>query len=71
MEATGRLAGGIAHNFSNVLTTVIAACHRRQARAAPDGRAHREQPLVSAGRARGKGTSAGARAGETDVTLGH
>jgi CheY-like chemotaxis protein len=42
MEAVGRMAGGIAHDFSNVLTTVTASCERLGDDIAEDAPARRE-----------------------------
>lgn len=42
MEAVGRLAGGIAHYFSNVLTVVIASCERLHDTVPADSESERE-----------------------------
>lgn len=53
LEAVGLLAGGIAHDFSNILTTVKGSAHILQKKLAPDSPLLRyvEQVLSSVGRA--------------------
>lgn len=53
MEAVGQLAGGVAHDFNNILTVIYGYCHMLQALEVPGGivEGHVDQILAAAERA--------------------
>jgi PAS domain S-box-containing protein len=53
MESVGRLAGGVAHDYNNMLTVITGRCHLALSRLAPDDPVRRdiEQIATTAGRA--------------------
>src|SRR5437868_4351303 len=51
IEAIGRLAGGVAHDFNNVLTVVIGRCQLLLSRYQPDDPAYQELDQIEIGRA--------------------